>query len=132
MMTQARTEMAFSRSVCEEAITLDCLEPIRYQLPVFKNGFLTSLASSFSSRELIFFLQQFYSITLKQIKRFGLYRIIKVNRNNNSTNSTSSTSIMFVEFSMKDKKRVSRENEHQPACFIGLTLTSSTSFWLFH
>lgn len=53
--TQAKTEIELSRIAWEEPIKLDCLEPIRYQLPVCKNGFLKSpLPSSVSSLKLIF------------------------------------------------------------------------------
>lgn len=51
--TQARTETELSRMAWEDPIILDCLDPIRYQLPVCRNGFLRSLASSFSSLKLI-------------------------------------------------------------------------------
>lgn len=46
MRTQATTEMALSRMAWEEPIKLDCLELIRYQLPVCRNGFFRSLPSS--------------------------------------------------------------------------------------
>lgn len=51
--TQARTETELSRMACDDPNILDCLDPIRYQLPVCRKGFLRSLASSFSSLKLI-------------------------------------------------------------------------------
>lgn len=50
--TQAKTEMELSLIAWEEPIILDCLEPIRYQLPVCRKGFLRS--PSPSSLKLIF------------------------------------------------------------------------------
>lgn len=51
--TQAKTDMELSRMTWEEPIMLDCLEPMRYQLPVCRKGFLRSLPSSLSSLKLI-------------------------------------------------------------------------------
>lgn len=53
MRTQAKTDIELSRMTWEEPIILDCLEPIRYQLPVCKNG-LRRFWSSLSSLKLIF------------------------------------------------------------------------------
>ena len=55
--TQAKTEMELSRMTWDDSNMLDCLEPIRYQLPVCKNGRRRSfLPSSVSSLKLIFLL----------------------------------------------------------------------------
>lgn len=51
--TQARTETELSRMAWDDPIILDCLDPIRYQLPVWRKGFLRSLPSSLSSLKLI-------------------------------------------------------------------------------
>lgn len=53
IITQATTEMELSRMTWDEPIILDCLEPMRYQLPVCRKGFLRSLPSSLSSLKLI-------------------------------------------------------------------------------
>jgi hypothetical protein len=53
IITQATTEMELSRMTWDEPIILDCLDPIRYQLPVCRNGFLISFPSSLSSLKLI-------------------------------------------------------------------------------
>lgn len=42
MRTQARTETELSRIAWDEPIILDCLDPILYQLPVWRNGFRRS------------------------------------------------------------------------------------------
>jgi len=58
MRTQKRTETAPSRMTwVEDPMMLDCLEPILYQLPVWRNGFWRSLASPPSSLKLILKIQ---------------------------------------------------------------------------
>ncbi len=47
MRTQSTTEMELSRMTwVEEPMMLDCLDPILYQLPVWRNGFFSSSDSS--------------------------------------------------------------------------------------
>jgi hypothetical protein len=53
IITQATTEMELSRMTWDEPIILDCLDPIWYELPVCRNGFLISFPSSLSSLKLI-------------------------------------------------------------------------------
>lgn len=58
--TQNRTETESRITEVVEPITLDCLEPILYQLPVWRNGFWRSLPSPLSSLKLIFLTQKVF------------------------------------------------------------------------
>ena len=77
MITQATTETELSRITWDDPIILDCLNPILYQLPVWRNGFHKSLPSSFLSLKLILNLQSTTQVFVKMLKD-GVFRTVGV------------------------------------------------------
>ena len=77
MITQATTETELSRITWDNPIILDYLDPILYHLPVWRNGFHTSLPSSFLSLKLIPNLQSTTQVFVKMLKD-GVFRTIGV------------------------------------------------------
>ena len=76
MRTQRTTEMEPSRIIwAEEPMMLDCLDPIRYQLPVWRNGFFSS---SDSSLKLMAVASVFFRVPLLSKIRNIYFRAVPV------------------------------------------------------
>ena len=76
MRTQRTTEMEPSRIIwAEEPMMLDCLDPIRYQLPVWRNGFF---CSSDSSLKLMAVASVFFRVPLLSKIRNIYFRAVPV------------------------------------------------------
>ena len=77
MRLQTTTETELSQITWDDPFILDCLNPILYQLPVWRNGFCKSLPSSFLSLKLIPNLQSATQVFVKMLKD-GVFRTIEV------------------------------------------------------
>ena len=77
MRIQTTTETELSQITWDDPFILDCLNPILYQLPVWRNGFRKSLPSFFLSLKLIPNLQSAAQVFVKMLKD-GVFRTIEV------------------------------------------------------